>query len=243
MSKDLDRDSALPEIGAPWATAAKPPFLYIVERFRFEAKIGANFLRAVSSQLAINRSRGMDRVLLSSNITGNPKEICQVWKTAADHPRAAAESANPEELAVHRRFYAMFFEEIASFERAILAPLPYDPHLETANGKTPKLEKNDTLLSVQARVMDGAMARLIALKQRTFKPTVERRGWELVLAGHVVSSSHPGSSIVQFWHLPETKSLPDTMASVAQNGDYRSLVAPLIGQECQELQSVISDAS
>jgi hypothetical protein len=227
----------LPDIQAS-LPGEDPKYAYTLETLRFEGKtIGAPLL-GLSANLAIATGRGWQRRLLASEVTGNPRQMCQLFKTPIPYPGAiesSDEGTSAVELAVLRNYHRMF-EDVAEFQRVVLTPLPYDP-----SDARPRLAKNASLLLVRAAIREGAMARFVALKRDFFIEEVGKDGWQLVFAGRVISESRPQSTIVQGWALPTPTTLIQTMARMAQNGTYREFLAPCITEESQLLYSLISD--
>jgi hypothetical protein len=217
----------LPPIPSVWPPNNNEPprHVYAIESYRFEGEVTKTFLKPITSYLSVAKSRGWQRILLASEVTGNPKHITQIWQTPYPYPGAidtGTSAPEASELAALRK-YREFFECVAHFERTLFVPLPYDPGPE---GRS-ILDKNDVLLMVQAHVRDGAMARLVELKKNFFKPTVEREhNWKLHCAGYVISSSRPGSTILQCWRLPSADTLGVTMGAMGHSKIYRELVAP-----------------
>lgn len=249
-----------PDIWPPESTR-NVPFVYALETF-VQDHVSREFGDLLVSYLGVMKARGWTRVFKSTEVTGNPRRIAQLWRIPAPFPGpdpVAAQGSIEEAVELGRlRHVHRFLMEVSSFERKLFAPLPYDPNLPLNNEAPfdneapprPTLSKGNVLLIVQACVRQGAMARLAKLKEVLFKPTVEEPiaehpedggpGWDLVAAGHMVSGSLPSSTIVQVWRLPSCNSLPETMGRMTGNGNYKELIAPCLTQETQLLHSVAS---
>jgi len=238
----IDREK-LPPIPSLWPPEAQPRHVYALETIVFEDReLQAVYKAATAEYLAVALNRGWKRVLLATAVTGDPREIVQVWQTPYPYPGTidvSASTVTAAELNALRE-YRKFFEGVSRFERTLFAPVPYDPGDERGI-----LDRNDTLLLVRANVKDGAMARLVQLKAEFFKPTVEspEHGWKLHCAGYVVSSARPASTIVQCWKIPNANQLGVTMSRMSHKSDYLELVAPCITGEEQNIYSCVSGSS
>jgi hypothetical protein len=232
--------ATLPPVPSLWPpTGEDPEFVYMLEEFRFYGSL-TEFRIGAAAYLTAARLRGWTRLLLASTVTGNPKSRVQLWRIPFPYPGKDDDFSDegPNEVERLRR-YRHFFERIDRLERTVMRALPYDP-----GTYRPDVNLPDTMLLVRAHVRDGAMARLARLKQDFFKPTVEseRFNWKLHFAGYVDSATSAGSSIVQFWKLPDANALGKAMSVMGHHPTYLDYVAPCIAEEKQEIYSVISDA-
>ena len=243
-------ESQLPRTPALWPdeSAQGSESVYVLEQFVVERSSPDSLIELGVNNVLLGKARGWERVFLSSEVTGNPRRIAQLWRVPKPYPGEVVEQLEPgQELPLLRKLQRQYLH-VSSFSRVVLEPLPYDP----VPAERPTLKgKRSLILVVQVGVKDGAMARLVALKKSFFKPTVEEPlnpqdpdqggpGWKLVAAGNVAAGSAPASTIVQVWLLPSAGSLPRTMSVVGNLENYRTFVAPLITQESQLIYAVMA---